>query len=322
MQALVYDGQLRVVPDYPDPTPTPGEVLINVILAGICQTDIEITRGYMAFRGVLGHEFVGTVAAAGSSAGAAWVGRRVVAEINCVCGKCEMCLAGLKAHCLERTVLGIQGRDGCMARRVVVPAANLHGLPDSVTDEMAVLVEPLAAAFQVVQQVRPNPKEKSVIIGDGRLAQLVAQVFLSRGVRPLVIGINENKLRRLERFGISCMTTAEARPRKDAHLVVEASGSVAGLTMAMQFVRPRGTIVLKSTIAAREPLNLSPIVVDEVTVLGSRCGPFSEAIASLARGQVDTGGMITASYPLADGVRAMQAAQSPDALKVVLRSLR
>jgi len=319
LQALVFDGQLRVVADHPEPKPGPAEVLVQVDLAGICQTDIEITRGYMDYRGVLGHEFVGRVTASGSPAGASWVGKRVVAEINCVCGKCEMCLAGLKTHCLQRTTLGILGRDGCLAERVVVPTANLHAVPDSVPDEAAVLVEPLAAAFQVVQQVRPNPREKQVIIGDGRLAQLVAQVFASRGARPVVVGINENKMRRLERLGISCFLASEVHPRHDVHLVVEASGSVAGLAMAMQFVRPRGTIVLKSTIAAREPINLSPIVVDEVTVLGSRCGPFGEAIGALARGQVDTAGMVTAKFPLSDGVRAVQAAQLPDSLKVVVK---
>lgn len=319
MQALIYNGELKVVADHPAPRPGADEVLVDVALAGVCQTDIEITRGYMDFRGVLGHEFVGRVASAGSAAHQKWVGQRVVAEINCVCSKCEMCLAGLKTHCLERTVLGIAGRDGCMAEQVAVPAANLHAVPDAVTDEQAVFVEPLAAALQVVAQVRPGPKDRWVVIGDGRLGQLIAQVLAARGTRPLVVGKHEAKLRRLERFGISAVTASDARPRHDAHVVVEASGSTEGFEMAMEFVRPRGTIVLKSTIADGAPLNLSPIVVDEVCVQGSRCGPFSEAVACLARRDVDLEGLVTAEFPLARGIEALRTAQSPDALKVLVR---
>jgi threonine dehydrogenase-like Zn-dependent dehydrogenase len=319
MNALIYDGQLKFAPDCADPKPAADEVMVKVTLAGICQTDIEITKGYMNFRGVIGHEFVGVVATSGGTAGDKWKGKRVVGEINCICGKCEMCLAGLKAHCLKRTTIGIAGHDGCLAERLVLPAANLHAVPDNVSDAQAVLVEPLAAAFQVTQQMPPSPKEKAVVIGDGRLAQLIAQVLVSRGARPLVIGINENKMRRLERLGISCLLASEARPRHDAHLVVEASGSLAGFTQAMEFVRPRGTIVLKSTIAATGGINLSPLVVDEICVLGSRCGPFGEALASLARGEIDLEGLITAEYPLKDGVKAIAAAQAPDALKIVVR---
>ena len=274
MRALVFDGELSVVEDYPPPDARADEVVVEVALAGICRTDIEITRDYMEFRGVLGHEFVGVVAAAGGAAGHRWVGRRVVAEINCVCGKCEMCLAGLKTHCLKRTVLGIQGRDGCMADKTTVPVANLHAVPDGLPDEAAVFVEPLAAACQVTQQVRPSKKDRVVLIGDGRLAQLIAQVLHSRGIRPLVVGLNEHKLRRLERFGISCLKASEARPRKDAHLVIEASGSVDGFRMAMDFVRPRGTIVLKSTIAGGEALNLSPILV---TTPVTHCSPSTDS---------------------------------------------
>jgi threonine dehydrogenase-like Zn-dependent dehydrogenase len=319
VKALVYDGSLKLVPDYPDPRPAPGEALVKVSLAGICQTDIEVTRGYMEFRGVLGHEFVGVVESCGGAAGEKLKGRRVVGEINCVCGKCEMCGAGLKAHCFNRTTIGLAGRDGCLAERLAIPASNLHTVPAGVPDEAAVFVEPLAAAFQVVQQVRPDPKAKTIVIGDGRLGQLVAQVLASRGVRPLVIGKSESKLRRLERLGISALPVAEARPRKDAHLVVEASGSTDGLVMAMAFVRPRGTIVLKSTLAAGAAINLSPLVVDEITVLGSRCGPFSEALGALGRGEITTEGLITAEFPLDKGLQAFEAAQKPEALKVVIR---
>lgn len=320
MRALVYtNGELSVADNYPAPTPSADEVLIDVHLAGICNTDIEITRGYMDFAGVLGHEFVGVVASVGSAADRPWIGRRVVAEINCVCGQCEMCLAGLKTHCLRRTTLGIDRHDGCMADQIVVPTANLCAVPDSVPDEAAVFVEPLAAAFQVMQQVRPGSKDKTVIIGDGRLAQLIAQTLASRGIRPLVIGLNEHKLRRLERFGISCLLVSEARPRRDAQLVIEASGSTSGFRTAMAFVRPRGTIVLKSTVASEEPLNLTQIVVDEIAVQGSRCGPFGEALSALKNNEIDLDGMVTAEFPLTDGVRAFEAAQNPDALKILIR---
>ena len=320
MKALLYDGhQLAVVDHHPAPQPGADEVVVEVHLAGICRTDIEITRGYLDFRGVLGHEFVGVVISAGGPEGAKWKGRRVVSEINCVCRQCEMCQAGLKTHCLHRTVLGIDGRDGCMAERVAVPVGNLYAVPKGVPDEKAVFVEPLAAAFQVVQQVRPGAKDRAVVIGDGRLGQLIAQVLAGRGIRPLVVGMNHHKLRRLERMGISCLMAGEARPRPEAHLVVEASGSTDGFQMAMKFVRPRGTIVLKSTLAGGAELNLSPIVINEVTVLGSRCGPFSDALAALAGGTVDTEGLITAEFPLSEACRAMEAAQQSDALKVVIR---
>ncbi|MBN2584114.1 MAG: alcohol dehydrogenase catalytic domain-containing protein [Planctomycetes bacterium] len=320
MKALIFrDRRLAVVDDYPDPQPTPDEVVIDVTLAGICRTDIEVTRGYMDFEGVLGHECVGVVSRAGGAAGKKWQGRRVACEINCVCGKCDMCLAGLKTHCRRRTAIGIEGRDGCFAQRIAVPAANLHAVPPNVPDEVAVFAEPLAAAFQIIQQIRPSPRDTAVVIGDGRLGQLTAQVLASRGLRPMVVGKSRDKLRRLERLGIGVLHADEARPRGETHLVVEASGSIDGFRMAMDFVRPRGTIVLKSTLAGGEPLNLSSIVVNEVTVLGSRCGPLNEALAALANGSVTTEGMISATFPLADGVKAMETAMQPESLKVLLR---
>ncbi len=320
MKAVVFDGKLRVVDDYPEPVAAAQEVIVDVHLAGICQTDIEITRGYMDFRGVLGHEFVGTVRSCGGHEGRPLVGRRVVGEINCVCGQCEMCRMGLSTHCQRRTVLGISGRDGCMAQRVAIPVDNVHRIADGVSDEEAVLVEPLAAAFQVAQQVKLNPRQQSVVIGDGRLGQLIAQVMQSHGVRPLVIGKHAEKLRRLERMGISCLTVDEARPRNDAHLVVEASGSADGFRMAMDYVRSRGTIVLKSTIAADSGINLAPVVVNEITVLGSRCGPFPQAIAALNEGSINLDGLISGSFPLEKAAEAFEAAQRPENLKIVLRN--
>jgi threonine dehydrogenase-like Zn-dependent dehydrogenase len=307
------------VDDHPEPRAGVDDVVVNVTLAGICRTDIEVTRGYMDFEGVLGHECVGMVGVAGGAAGKKWIGRRVACEINCICGKCDMCMAGLKTHCRRRTAIGIDGHDGCFAERIAVPVANLHAVPPGLVDDVAVFAEPLAAALQVIQQVRPSPRDTAVVIGDGRLGQLTAQVLASRGLRPMVVGKSRDKMRRLERLGIGVLDAAEARPRGETHLVVEASGSVEGLRMAIEFVRPRGTIVLKSTLAVGEPLNLSPVVVNEVTILGSRCGPINEALVALANGAVTTEGLVSAVFPLADGVRAMEAALRPEALKVLIR---
>jgi threonine dehydrogenase-like Zn-dependent dehydrogenase len=314
MKACIFDGrQVRVDAACPEPVLAAGEVAVRVDLAGICQTDLEIVKGYMGFRGVLGHEFVGT------ALGGRHEGRRVVGEINCPCGQCDMCRAALGNHCRRRTVLGILGRQGAMADRLVLPEANLHLVPDSVTDRQAVFAEPLAAAFQIRRQVALGPQQKIVILGPGRLGQLVAQAMKAWGLEPLVVGRSEAKLRIVRSLGIAAVTADAAAPSHDADAVVECTGSAAGLTMAMEFVRPRGTIVLKSTIAASHGLNLAPVVVDEVTVVGSRCGPMGEALESLARGDVQVEPLITAEYGLADAPQALEAAARPEAIKVLVR---
>lgn len=315
MRAVVFDGKLRFEGNRSDPTPDEGECLVRVHLAGICATDLHITRGYLNFSGVLGHEMVGTVEV-GSPA---WRGKRVVAEINCVCRKCDLCQAGLSNHCRRRTVMGIVGRDGCFADLVAVPERNLHAVPDVLADEEAVFVEPLAAAYQILAQCRIEPRTTVTVVGCGRLGLLVAQVLKTTGCKLNVVGRNAPKLLLCEKQGIQAIHVNDAIPRHDRDIVVDCTGSPSGLELAMQLVRPRGTIVLKSTHAEPGTPNLAPIVIDEVTLLGSRCGPFPEAINALARRAVEVRSMISKTFPLDQAVSAFAAAGDPSHLKVLLR---
>ncbi|HEX8340728.1 MAG TPA: alcohol dehydrogenase catalytic domain-containing protein [Tepidisphaeraceae bacterium] len=319
MRAVVFDQSLRFDPRRPEPALEQGDTLVRVRQAGVCRTDVEITRGYMRFAGVLGHEFVGVVEA---SPDKKLVGRRVVGEINCPCGRCDMCLSGLSNHCRNRGVLGIAGRDGAFAELVRLPAANLHALPDEVDDDAAVFVEPLAAAFQVLKQVRMESRTWVTVLGDGRLGLLVAQVLRNVGCPVRVIGKHPAKLALCEKWQIRSRLLADIAPRHDQDVVVDCTGSAAGFELAMNVVRPRGTIVLKSTVAdgsiGGKPLNLAPVVVDEITVVGSRCGPFREAISALADKSVDVLSLISRRMKLEDGVAAIEAAQRSDVLKVIL----
>ena len=315
MRAVVFDEQLSFDAGYPDPALKDGECTIQVHLAGICATDLHITRGYMDYRGVLGHEMVGTVIAGP----AAWNGKRVVGEINCVCRRCEMCLAGLSNHCRQRTVMGILGRDGCFADRVVLPPRNLHQVPDVVSDEEAVFVEPLAAAYQVLAQCTIDKRTRAGVVGPGRLGLLVAQVLKTTGCQLTVIGRNRTKLLLAEKKGIQSIHIDEVVPRKDYDVIVECTGSPEGLSLAMQLIRPRGTIVLKSTSADAGSVNLAPLVIDEVRLIGSRCGPFPEAINALARQAVDVRSLISKTYPIEAALEAFKAAASPQNVKVLLR---
>ncbi|HUS47887.1 MAG TPA: alcohol dehydrogenase catalytic domain-containing protein [Phycisphaerae bacterium] len=315
MLALVFDGKVSLRDDYPEPKPKAGEALVAVRMAGICRTDLEILKGYMDFRGVMGHEFVGMVL----KGPRAWAGKRVVAEINCICGQCDMCTSGLANHCRHRTVLGIAGRDGVFAERVCIPARNLHEVPPGVEDVSAVFAEPLAAAFQVVRQVRFDRSDKVVVIGDGRLGQLVARVLKLAVHRPLLVGRHEGKLEAAEKQGIETALADRFVPAAQADVVIDASGSASGFDLAMRTVRPRGTIVLKSTFAAAAgTLNLAPVVINEVNVIGSRCGPFPDALKALAAGQVDVSALVSRRYPLRDAMAALDAAADPQNIKVVI----
>ena len=315
MRALSFDGGLSFQPRRADPRREDGDCLIKVRQAGVCATDLEITRGYMGFKGVLGHEFVGEVV---ESPDKKWAGKRVVGEINVVCGRCDLCLAGLSSHCRNRTVLGILNRDGAFADFVRLPAANLHEVPAAVEDDAAVFVEPLAAAFQVLKQVKLDGKKWVTVLGDGRLGLLCAQVLRNAGCPVRVIGKHAEKLRLCDQWGIRSRRVSEISPRHDQEVVVDCTGSASGLEMAMQLVRPRGTIVLKSTVADGKPINLAPIVVDEINVVGSRCGPFREAIKALAEKSVDVTSMIHRRMKLEQGVEAMELAGKPGVLKVLL----
>ncbi len=314
MRALVFDGQnVRLDENYPRPQPGRGEALVKVTLAGVCRTDLEILRGYMGFRGVLGHEFVGRVVEGPD----AWKNARVVGEINCICGTCDLCRRGLSNHCPNRTVVGIEGHDGVFADYVALPVRNLHRVPDGVSDEHAALIEPLAAAMQIPRQVPIRSGDSVVVLGDGRLGQLAARV-LALHARPLLIGRHRAKLDAAAKAGISTGEESEFTPTGETDLVVDATGAAEGFSLAMRTVRPRGTLVLKSTFAAESGMNPTPLVVNEVTVIGSRCGPFPDAVEALAGGAVDVSALISARYPLGKGVEALQAAGAPDALKVLL----
>ena len=316
MRALVFDKALSFDPRHADPRRDEGDCLIKVRRAGVCATDLEITRGYMGYTGVLGHEFVGEVVEA--PAARHLLGKRVAGEINVVCGRCDLCLSGLSSHCRNRTVLGIQGRPGAFADFVRLPAINLHEVPPSVEDDAAVFVEPLAAAFQVTKQVKLDGKRWVTVLGDGRLGLLCAQVLRNAGCPVRVIGKHPDKMRLCDQWGIRSRPLADITPRHDQDVVVDCTGSAAGLELAMQLVRPRGTIVLKSTVADPKPLNLAPLVIDEINVIGSRCGPFREAIKALTEKTVDVTSMIHKRMKLEQGVEALTLAGKPGVLKVLL----
>ncbi len=314
MRALVFDGNLHLRTDYPDPTPLPGESIVKVELAGICGTDLEITRGYMGYRGVPGHEFVGRVV---QSEIATMVGRRVVGEINASCGKCDRCIDGLGRHCATRTVLGILGRDGAFAEYLRLPNANLLPLPDTVADESAVFVEPYAAACEIFDQARLRRTDRIAILGDGRLGAMVALALHGDQFTPVVAGHHPEKLKRLSALGLRTQLAEELAPGYD--VVIDCTGHSDGFTLAIATVRPRGTIILKSTAAAGAAINLAPLVINEITVIGSRCGRFQPAIAALAAARFDPRPLIDGEFSLDDGVAAFAAAADKSKFKIVIR---
>ncbi len=314
MLAAVYEDTRLQVSQRPVPTLAAGEALVRPSVVGICNTDLEILRGYADFSGILGHEFVGVVERA---ADPALVGRRVVGEINITCGACAMCQIGRKEHCLRRTALGIRGHDGALAEFVAVPEANLHLVPPSVPDDAAVFVEPLAAACKILDQVHVHPESRVVVLGDGKLGLLVAQVIALTGARLTVAGRHQDKLAILTRRGIAT-TAGDPAACSGADLVVECTGRAEGYHTALQLVRPGGTLVLKSTYHGHVQADLSKLVVDEISVVGSRCGPFAAALRMLEMGLVDVAPLVTAHYRLAEAQEAFQHAARPGTLKVLV----
>ncbi len=315
MRALVFDRKLEFRGDYPDAVTIPGESIVRVSVAGICGTDLEIARGYMQYRGVPGHEFCGRVV---ESQNPALRGKRVVGEINAGCGRCPACLAGLARHCPNRTVLGILGRDGAFAEFLSLPDVNLIPIPDSITDDAAVFVEPLAAAYEIFDQAQPARNQTIAVLGDGRLGALVAMVLKGEHYLPLVAGHHREKLARLADLGLQ--TAEESSLREKFDVVIECSGSQSGFRRAIELVRPRGTIILKSTAAASAELNLAPIVVNEITVIGSRCGRFQPALDALATEKIDPRPLIDGSFALEDGIAAFDAASNPLNFKILLKA--
>ena len=315
MHALVWDGQhLRLDTAYATPQANDATALVRVHLAGVCATDLQIFQGYMGFQGVPGHEFVGEV----SAGPAALIGQRVVGEINFACGRCPLCAQGLGRHCPTRRVMGILHADGSFAEYVSVPVANLHPVPDSVADEAAVFTEPLAAACEILEQVHVQPGADVVVLGDGKLGLLCAQVLHNTGAQVCVVGKHPHKLRLLQQFGMPTAVLTDWQPRP-ADVVVEATGSTTGLQLAMTILRPRGTLVLKSTVATAHALSLAPLVINEITVIGSRCGRFPPALHALAYQRVAVALLIDRIYPLTQGLDAVAHAARPGTLKILLR---
>lgn len=313
MRAYVVNGD-ATLQDVPDPHPPQGEALIKVLVAGVCNTDLEILKGYMGFKGVLGHEFVGEVV---QSDNEHLRGKRVVGEINCVCGLCRYCHLEMPHHCLERTVLGIVNRDGAFAEYLTLPEANLHVIPDSLRTESAVFTEPAAAAFRITEQIALTPEDRVIVLGDGKLGQLIAQVLSLSTKKVTCVGKHKPKLALLQRAGIATATVNDPID-EGADIVVEATGSASGFQRALELVRPEGTVVLKTTVAGRTELDFSVPVINEVRVIGSRCGPFRPAIEALALGTVDVEPLISHVFPLNEIDNAIEAARDPDCLKVLL----
>jgi len=300
VKAVVFDGELSVQ-DRAKPQRNEGEALIRVTLAGICNTDVEILRGYMDFTGILGHEFVGVVEECDDPS---WVGRRVVGEINVACGECEFCAQGLGKHCRNRTVLGIAGKDGAFAELVTLPVRNLHAVPDEVTDQQAVFAEPLAACFEMLDRNIVGARDRVVVLGDGKMGTLACAVMATVSKDVMLLGKHRDKLDRIAPTGVTTALLGEAEER-DFDVVVECSGSPRGLLDAIRCVRPRGVIFLKSTVS-------------EITIVGSRCGPFEPALAALARGVVNVDNLVDAVFRVDEAVSAFDEAQRPGVMKVLL----
>ena len=301
--------------DVPQPRKL-DEALIKIRKAGICSTDLELVKGYYPYTGILGHEFVGEVVEAED---ASWIGQRVVGEINVVCNQCEQCLNGRPTHCENRTVLGIVNRDGTFAEFTTLPIANLHRVPDSVPDEMAVFTEPLAAALEIQDQINLKPTDRVLLIGAGRLGQLIAQTLALTGCDLRVVARHPHQQNLLKARGIRTVSEEEIQPwRWD--VVVEATGSPSGFSLARKAIRPRGTLVMKSTYKGEMSVNFSSIVVDEINLIGSRCGPFEPALRLMESRQVDPSVLIADEFKLENALKAFERAAETGVLKVLVEA--
>jgi len=307
------NGKLEFDADSPEPTVPVGSVRVRVLQAGICETDLQLVAGYMGFEGVLGHEFVG-IAESGR-----FVGQRVVGEINCVCNDCDRCRNGHGNHCPNRTVIGILNHDGAFADYVVVPEANLHVVPDAISDDEATLVEPIAAALRIPEQVDLYPGMRCVVVGDGRLGNLCAQTLLHAKCEVTVVGKHADKLKTFQRMGIQTCLLADKEAILPAQLAVDCAGSSSGLQTAISLVQPLGTVVMKTTVVEEHSLALAPIVIDEIQVVGSRCGPFDKAIQSLLERQFQLNDFVSGRYPIEQFGAAFAHAKEKNALKLILK---
>jgi threonine dehydrogenase-like Zn-dependent dehydrogenase len=316
VKAVIFDGISLSLKDVPIPSPPLGETLIHVSKAGICNTDLEITRGYMnGFNGILGHEFIGAIADSSLSASTT---KRVTAEINCGCGHCVLCKTGDERHCTARTVLGIAGKDGTFAEYISVPSRNIHKIPDSIPDNNALFIEPLAAALEILEQVQITTNQRVLIIGDGKLAQLIAHAIVSTGCELYVAGKHPEKLEFLGNLPLSTLLSKELDRAGIFDIVVEASGAPDGFSTAVSKVRPRGTIVLKSTYAQPLTFNPAALVIHEITLVGSRCGRFEPAIKFLTEKKPDFNYLIEQHYPINDAKLAFVHAGKKGTRKIII----
>jgi len=317
MKALIFDGTLKYSDNEPKPQPSEGEALVKILLAGICNTDIEITRGYMGFSGIPGHEFVGIVEEINDN-DPRLLGKRVVGDINCACRQpdCPYCRQGRGRHCPDRTTLGIRGKNGCMAEYCTLPVANLREVPDSIPDEIAVLIEPLAAGFEILEQINLSPKDEILIVGDGKLGILINHSLSTTGARITHVGKHADKLKLVEKLGSQTLLLQDM-PSRQYEVVVEASGCISGFEFSMQHTKPRGTLILKSTLADKQTIDLAPIVINEITIIGSRCGLFGPAISYLEKG-VDLTSLISGIFPANKAKEAFDAAKVKGSMKVMI----
>lgn len=313
MLAIFFDQEAELR-ELPRPVPGPGEVLIRVRLAGVCRSDLEVLRDYHGFKGVMGHEFVGEVAGPDDSP---WLGQRVAGEINIPCGQCDRCRRGLGNHCPARQVLGLKDRNGAFAQYLTLPAANLHAVPPEVPDETAVFAEPLAAALRVLETAPLNASTRVLVVGDGSLGLQISWVLARQGAAVHLAGHHPEQLALARPYGVTTFLENELTAG-DYEVVVEASGSPSGLDLALSRVRPQGTVVLKSTYAGRYPLDPAAVVVPEIRLAGSRCGPLAGALRLLRQGWVDPRPLISRTFPLARGLEALAWAPRPGVLKVLL----
>ena len=318
MRAVVFDNGLKLDKNYAKPSPQKGEALIKVNTIGICNTDYEITKGYMGYKCVLGHEFTGVVEEINAD-DKSLLNKRVVGEINCGCGECEWCNQGLERHCPNRSTLGIWQREGCFAEYVCLPVKNLLEIPENVSDEEDVFTEPLAAALEILEQIHIPPYKKIAVLGDGKLGLMIALALNAAGFDLILIGKHENKLEIAKKQGVKTKLLSDVEIKKEFDFVVEATGSISGFETSLALTKPRGTLILKSTIAASKEFNFAPVVVDEITIVGSRCGQFAPALRLLESGRIDVKPLISDIFELNESIAAFERNKEKSSIKVIVK---
>ncbi len=320
MKAIVFDENLKLDKNYEKPVPQKGEALIKVSLAGICNTDFEITKGYMGYKGILGHEFVGVVEEINDE-DKSLLGKRVVAEISYGCHKpdCEWCNQGLVRHCPDRHTIGIWRKDGCFAEYITLPLEVLFEVPENVSNEQVVFVEPLAAACEILEQLHIQPIQKVLVQGDGKLGLTTALTLNAFNYDVTLVGKHQNKLDIAKAQGVKTILLDDLDVKPEWEVVVEATGSISGFETAMALTKPRGTLVLKSTVAGSKEFNLAPIVINEITVLGSRCGQFKPALRLLENNRINFKSFISGIYSVDDAIEAFEKNKDKDTLKVLIK---